>query len=108
MWDARPSMIWWHTDRHGKHRIMDKETKARLIKDYQRSANDVGSCEVQVALTTERINELTEHMKIHKKDFSTRRGLVALVNRRRRLLSYLMSEDYERYSTLIKRLGLRR
>jgi len=51
---------------------------------------------------------LTEHMKIHKKDFSTRRGLVALVNRRRKLLSYLMREDYERYSTLIKRLGLRR
>lgn len=70
MWDARPSMIWWHTDRHGDHSIMDKETKARLIKDYQRSENDVGSCEVQVALTTERINELTEHMKIHKKDFT--------------------------------------
>ena len=87
---------------------MDKETKARLIKEYQRSANDVGSCEVQIALTTQRINELTEHMKIHKKDFSTRRGLVALVTRRRKLLSYLMREDYERYSTLIKRLGLRR
>ncbi|MGI6354402.1 MAG: 30S ribosomal protein S15 [Lentisphaerae bacterium] len=87
---------------------MDKETKARLIKEFQRSENDVGSCEVQIALTTQRINELTEHMKVHKKDFSTRRGLVALVNRRRKLLSYLMREDYERYSTLIKRLGLRR
>lgn len=108
MWDARPSMIWWHANRHGNPSIMDKETKARLIKEYQRSENDVGSCEVQIALNTYRINELTEHMKVHKKDFSTRRGLVALVNRRRRLLSYLMDEDYERYSTLIKRLGLRR
>ena len=86
---------------------MDKETKTQIIKDYQRSANDVGSCEVQIALMTKRITELTEHMKIHRKDFSSRRGLIALVNRRRRLLQYLQREDYERYSTLVKRLGMR-
>ncbi len=87
---------------------MDKETKARLIKEYQLSEKDVGSCEVQVALNTYRINELTAHLKVHPKDFSTRRGLVALVNRRRRLLAYLSREDHSRYTALIKRLGLRR
>ncbi|MGI5922338.1 MAG: 30S ribosomal protein S15 [Lentisphaerae bacterium] len=87
---------------------MDKETKAQTIKDFQRSSNDVGSCEVQVALLTRRIQELTEHMKVHKKDHSSRRGLIALVNNRRRLLQYLQRTDNERYVTLIKRLGLRR
>ncbi len=86
---------------------MDKDTKLEIIKKYQRSANDVGSVEVQVAILTQRITELTEHMKIHKKDNSTKRGLVALVNRRRRLLQYLEGEDYARYSSLIKRLGIR-
>jgi small subunit ribosomal protein S15 len=89
-------------------KIMDKETKAQTIKDFQRSSNDVGSCEVQVALLTRRIQELTEHMKVHKKDHSSRRGLIALVNNRRRLLQYLQRTDNERYVTLIKRLGLRR
>lgn len=87
---------------------MDKETKAQTIKEFQRSSNDVGSCEVQVALLTKRIQELTEHMKVHKKDHSSRRGLIALVNNRRRLLQYLQRTDNERYVTLIKRLGLRR
>ncbi len=87
---------------------MNKETKEATIKEFQRSPGDVGSVEVQVALATGRILELTEHMKIHKKDFSSRRGLIALVNRRRSLLSYLQREDYERYITLIRKLGLRR
>ncbi len=86
---------------------MDKETKAKTIKEYQLSPTDCGSSEVQVALLTVRINEITEHLKIHKKDFSTKRGLLAMVNRRRRLLAYLMKEDYNRYSTLIKKLNLR-
>jgi len=87
---------------------MDKETKQATIKQYQRSANDVGSVEVQVALLTVRINELTEHLKNNKKDNSSRRGLLAMVNNRRRLLNYLMKEDYERYTTLIASLKLRR
>ncbi|MBR0458452.1 MAG: 30S ribosomal protein S15 [Victivallales bacterium] len=86
---------------------MDKETKAKTIKEYQLNEKDCGSSEVQIALLTVRINEITEHMKVHKKDFSTKRGLVALVNQRRRLLAYLMKEDYSRYSALIKKLNLR-
>ena len=87
---------------------MDKQKKLETIKEFQRSPEDVGSVEVQVALMTARILELTEHMKIHKKDFSSRRGLVALVNKRRNLLNYLQRESYERYTTLIRKLGLRR
>ncbi len=87
---------------------MDTAQKQEVIKKYQRSANDVGSVEVQVALATARILELTEHMKRNKKDFSSRRGLVALVNKRRSLLDYLKREDYVRYITLIRSLGLRR
>lgn len=87
---------------------MNKQEKSTTIQEYQRSANDVGSVEVQVALMSGRISELTGHMKLHKKDFSSRRGLVALVNKRRSLLDYLAREDYERYITLIRKLGLRR
>ena len=87
---------------------MTKEEKTAIIKEFQRSATDVGSADVQVAILTKRINELTEHMKLHKKDFSSRRGLVAMVNNRRSLLNYLMKEDYTRYVELIRKLGLRR
>ena len=87
---------------------MDKQKKLEIIEQYKRSANDVGSVEVQVALLTARILELTEHMKIHKKDFSSRRGLVALVAQRRSLLDYLARTEYSRYSALIAKLGLRR
>ena len=87
---------------------MNKEQKQEVIQKYQRSANDVGSVEVQVAVMTARILELTEHLKQNKKDFSTRRGLVAMVNRRRKLLRYLAANDYARYITLIGSLGLRR
>ena len=87
---------------------MDKETKQEIIKKYQRSANDVGSVEVQVAILTQRITELTEHMKIHKKDNSSRRGLIAMVNKRRKLLNYLQREDHARYSALVSSLKLRR
>lgn len=87
---------------------MDKETKQAIIKKFQRDEKDCGSSEVQIALLTARINELAQHMKVHKKDFSSNRGLIAMVNTRRRLLAYLMREDFARYSALIKELNLRR
>lgn len=85
-----------------------KERKQELIKEYALSENDTGSTEVQVAILTERINNLTEHMKSHKKDFHSRRGLLMMVGVRRRLLDYLRRVDEARYKTLIKRLELRR
>lgn len=84
------------------------ERKAELIKDYQREANDTGSPEVQVAILTERIRNLTEHMKDHKHDFHSRRGLLKLVSQRRKLLDYLKKIDINRYEKLIKSLGLRK
>jgi small subunit ribosomal protein S15 len=82
--------------------------KDELIKEYATADGDTGSPEVQVALLTARINHLTEHLKVHKKDHHSRRGLLQLVGRRRRLLNYLQKNDVERYRALIQRLGLRR
>ncbi len=82
--------------------------KAELIKEYAIKEGDTGSPEVQVAVLTERIKNLTEHMKDHKKDFISRRGLLIMVGQRRRLLDYVKSKDVARYETLIKRLGLRK
>lgn len=79
-----------------------------VVEEYGTHANDTGSPEVQVALLTERINHLTEHLKTHKKDHHSRRGLLMMVGKRRRLLRYLESQDVERYRSLIARLGLRR
>ena len=84
------------------------EKKAELIKDNARESGDTGSPEVQVAILTERIQNLTEHFKTHKKDHHSRRGLLLLVARRRRLLDYLKRTGPERYKTLIDKLGLRR
>ncbi len=84
------------------------ERRTALVSDYAQAAEDTGSPEVQVALLTERINNLTEHLKTHAKDFHSRRGLLMLVGRRRRLLDYLNKKDRSRYTTLIGRLGLRR
>lgn len=84
------------------------ENKQNVIKEYATSANDSGSPEVQVALLTGRINHLTEHFGTHKKDHHSRRGLLIMVGRRRRLLDYLKSKDTERYETLIKKLGIRK
>ena len=84
------------------------ELKSRLVGEYQRAKGDTGSPEVQVALLTARINELTEHFKTHIKDFHSRRGLLMMVGHRRRLLDYLKRKDAARYDTLIKRLGLRK
>ena len=84
------------------------ERRTALVGDYANAANDTGSPEVQVALLSERIVNLTEHLKMHAKDFHSRRGLLMLVGRRRRLLDYLKRKDQGRYETLIGRLGLRR
>ena len=84
------------------------ERKEELIKEYAKGASDTGSPEVQVAILTERIVNLTEHFKSHKKDNHSRRGLLMLVSKRRRLLDYLKGKDEVRYQDLIKRLGIRR
>jgi small subunit ribosomal protein S15 len=87
---------------------LTKEKKAELADKYGRGENDTGSTEVQVALLTARINELTEHLREHKKDHHSRRGLLMLVGQRRRLLRYLERTDLERYRGLVADLGLRR
>ena len=82
--------------------------RAKLIKDYGTTPKDSGSPEVQVALLTERINDLSEHLKLHRKDLHSRRGLVLMAAKRNRLLRYLSKSDHDRYSALIGRLGLRK
>jgi small subunit ribosomal protein S15 len=84
-----------------------QDTKT-FVADFGKHATDTGSPEVQVALLTDRINGLTEHLKVHKKDHHSRRGLLMMVGKRRRLLDYLRSQDVERYRSLIAKLGLRR
>ncbi len=86
---------------------LEKDVKTTIISEYQRGESDTGSTEVQVALLTQRIRDLTEHLKIHKKDHHTRRGLLKLVGQRRRLLAYLKKTDIERYRTVIAQLGIR-
>lgn len=85
-----------------------QERKQDVISQYGTQAGDTGSPEVQVAILTERITNLTEHLKAHKKDFASRRGLLMMVGQRRRLLDYLRRKEQSRYQTLIERLGLRR
>jgi small subunit ribosomal protein S15 len=87
---------------------LTKDRKAELVGKYGRSGGDTGSAEVQVALLTERINELTEHLRTHTKDHHSRRGLLKMVGKRRRLLRYLEASDLERYRSLVAELGLRR
>ena len=84
------------------------ERKAELIKEFQTKESDTGSPEVQVAVLTERISNLTEHLKVHAKDHHSRRGLLLMVGQRRRLLDYTRRKSEDRYKTLIERLGLRR
>lgn len=86
---------------------LSKDTKANIIGEYKRGDADTGSPEVQVALLTQRIRDLTEHLKTHSKDHHTRRGLLKLVGQRRRLLAYLKKSDIERYRTVISQLGIR-
>jgi small subunit ribosomal protein S15 len=85
-----------------------KEQKRKIIEEFRTHENDTGSPEVQVALLTARINHLTEHLKLHRKDFTSRRGLLMMVGKRASLLKYLARTDSERYQKLIKRLGLRK
>jgi small subunit ribosomal protein S15 len=87
---------------------LTKDQKAALVDKYGQSPSDTGSTEVQVALMTERINELTEHLRVHRKDHHSRRGLLMLVGKRRRLLHYLERSNLERYRALVGELGLRR
>ncbi len=87
---------------------MTKERKTEIINTYKRDEKDTGSPEVQVAILTERINELTEHLKVHKKDNHSRRGLLKMVGKRRNLLNYLSKKDVQRYRDIIEKLGLRK
>jgi small subunit ribosomal protein S15 len=87
---------------------LTRDKKERLIKEYRMHDEDTGSPEVQIALLTERINQLTEHLKKHAKDFSTRRGLMKLVGKRRRLLDYVKDTDMDGYRKIVKELGLRK
>ena len=88
--------------------MLDGVTKQRITEEYRIHQTDTGSTEVQVAVITERIKQITDHLRVQKKDVHSRRGLVTLVSKRRRLLNYLTKEDVNRYQTLITRLGLRR
>lgn len=88
--------------------MMTKERKAEIIEQYRLDEKDTGSPEVQIALLTERINELTEHLKVHKKDNHSRRGLLKMVGQRRNLLNYLVKKDVQRYRDIIAKLGLRK
>ena len=88
--------------------MITKEQKQEIIKEYQLKEGDTGSPEVQVAILTYRINDLNEHLKVHKKDHHSRRGLLKMVGQRRNMLAYLKENDLERYRNLIARLGLRK
>ncbi len=87
---------------------MTKERKQEVINAFKREENDTGSSEVQIALLTERINELTEHLKVHKKDNHSRRGLLQMVGKRRNLLNYLAKKDLEKYREVVEKLNLRK
>lgn len=88
--------------------MIEREKKLATVREYQLHEKDSGSAEVQVALLTERINQMTEHLKVHEHDHHSRRGLLKLVGQRRRLLTYLSNNDVKRYRQLIARLGLRK
>ncbi len=87
---------------------MTKERKQEIIAAYKREENDTGSPEVQIALLTERISELTEHLKVHQKDNHSRRGLLKMIGKRRNLLNYLAKKDINRYREIVKKLNLRK
>jgi len=106
-----PAELDWRIYRHQTrrdHMPLMKEKKTEIIGQFQQTDGDTGSPEVQIALLTARINQLTEHLKIHKKDHHSRRGLLIMVGRRRRLLNYLSDKEIEKYREIIAKLGLRR
>ena len=88
--------------------MLNKDQKTEIIKQFQKDEKDTGSPEVQIAILTQRIKELTEHLKANKKDHSSRRGLFKMIRRRKGLLNYLMNNDIERYREIIEKLGLRK
>ena len=88
--------------------MISKESKAEIIAKYKRDEKETGSPEVQIAILTERLNELTEHLKVHKKDNHSRRGLLKMVGKRRNLLNYLAKKDVNRYREIVAKLGLRK
>ena len=88
--------------------VLVKEKKAKIIEAFKVNARDTGSAEVQIAILTERINQLGDHFKLHKKDFHSRRGLLSLVGTRRRLLNYLKKKDSKKYEELLEKLSLRK
>lgn len=88
--------------------MLNKDQKTEIIKQFQKDEKDTGSPEVQIAILTQRIKELTEHLKVNKKDHSSRRGLFKMIRRRKGLLNYLMENDIERYREVIEKLGLRK
>jgi small subunit ribosomal protein S15 len=88
--------------------VLTKERKKELIDEHKRGGEDTGSPEVQISILTTRINDLTDHMRLHKKDYATRRGLLMMVSRRRRLLDYLKRVDPQRYLDIIRRLNIRK
>jgi small subunit ribosomal protein S15 len=88
--------------------MLDVETRDRITNEYRLNEKDTGSADLQVAILTERIRQLTDHLRVHKKDVHSRRGLINMVSKRRRLLKFLTNEDVDRYQALIARLGLRR
>ena len=88
--------------------MLDGEIKERITREYRLHDNDTGSAELQVAILTEKIKQVTDHLRTHRKDTHSRRGLVTMVSKRRRLLNYISGEDVNRYQSLITRLGLRR
>jgi len=87
--------------------MISKEKKTAIINEYAKKAGDTGSCEVQIAILTERIKELTEHLKVNKKDYHSRRGLIQMVSKRKKLLKYLENKDLEAYRALKAKLGIR-
>ena len=93
---------------HRHRRMLEKDQKDNLITAHRRHQTDTGSSEVQVALLTERITRLTEHLKVHRHDYHSRRGLLKMVGQRRRQLTYLTNQDIERYRSIVSKLGLRK
>jgi small subunit ribosomal protein S15 len=100
--------VWRRSASLERRMPLTQERKAELIEKFGDSTQDTGKAEVQIAMLTERINQLTEHLRAHKKDHHSRRGLLMLVGRRRRFLNYLQRSDLERYRSLVRELGLRK